>query len=231
MSLPVGGLGHGFDGCAVGGSGAFGRGMPAAREGGAVEPAPDAGRDRVAVRERGQVAEHPGRAWPVVDGGADVHPLGAARGMGAPARPRPGAGRRTRDDVPGRHRGAGARQGGGAPQKGVWRSTRSAWGAWPVPWRPCTKAVVIADAGGRAVAFGLAPGPSARACPRRPLARPPAGRAALGRGRPRLLLPRVPRAGLEPRRTARDPAQAQRGAGELPGLHLRQPQPRRAPPG
>ena len=40
--------------------------------------------------------------------------------------------------------------------------------------------------------------------------------------------PRLPRARLEPRRTARHPPESNRGTGRLPAVDLRQPQPRRA---
>ena len=62
-------------------------------------------------------------------------------------------------------------------------------------------------------------------------ARPPAGRARLGGRRPRLGLRRLPSAHLGHGRAARDPAQAHRRAGDLPGLDLRQPAPRREPVG
>ena len=77
--------------------------------GGAPDPAvpPNDRGDRVAAAERGQVARDPGRAWPLVDGGADLHPLGRSRG------------------------GYG------------------------------TKGHVLADAGGRAIAFVLTPGQAA----------------------------------------------------------------------
>src|SRR5688500_7351551 len=46
-------------------------------------------------------------SW-LVEGGADLHPLGEAGRVGPPARPRPGAGRRARHGVPRRHLDPGA---------------------------------------------------------------------------------------------------------------------------
>ena len=94
-----------------------------------------------------------------------------------------------------------------------------------------TKACVIADGKGRAIAFRLAPGQAHELPHAVPLLDS---------------LPRVPKwvvgdrgyashafraAYLGPGRAARDPAQAQRSAGGLPRLHLQQQEPRRAPLG
>jgi transposase len=111
------------------------------------------------VPEWGQVAGDPGGPRSLVDGGADVHPLGAARRLGSFARHGQAAPRRTRDGLSGRHLDPGARQGGGGVQKGgtgAQRDAREALGRSRGGYG--TKAVAVADSGGRAVAFALAPG-------------------------------------------------------------------------
>src|SRR5689334_483963 len=91
--------------------------------------------------------------------GADVHPLGAPGRVGAAAAPGPRARRPTRDDVSGRHQhprppesSRGRSKGGSSAE----RDTREALGRSRGGYG--TKACVIADGLGRAVAFILAPG-------------------------------------------------------------------------
>jgi transposase len=90
----------------------------------------------------------------LVDGGADVHRLGVWERMLAMAQER-GA----RHGLPRRHLGPRPPEGGRGGQKGATpaeRDTREALGRSRGGYG--TKAVVIADAAGRAVAFRLAPG-------------------------------------------------------------------------
>ena len=110
-------------------------------------------------RERRQVALGAGRAGILVDGGADLPPLDPAGRVGGPARAGAGARRRTRHDLPRRHQRPGAPEGRrGRPKD----SARPGRGASEALGRPRggygTKARVIADGAGRAVAFRLAPG-------------------------------------------------------------------------
>jgi transposase len=95
----------------------------------------------------------------VVAGGPALHPVGQARRVGAAAGSGAGAGRRARHGVPGRDLDQGAPQGRGCAQKGGTSRQRD--------WREAlgrsrggfgTKACVVADGRGRAVAFALAPG-------------------------------------------------------------------------
>src|SRR3954471_10015631 len=114
---------------------------------------------RLAASERSQVAGHPGRPRAVVAGGSDLHPLGAPGRVGEAASPRPGARGPTWDDVSGRHQHPGSPQGGGRGKKGAnstARDEREALGRSRGGYG--TKACVIADGLGRAVAFILAPG-------------------------------------------------------------------------
>src|SRR4051795_2236654 len=100
-----------------------------------------------------------GHQWAVVAGGADLHPLGALGCLGAAAASGPGAWDPTWDDVSGRHQHPGAPEGGrGGPKRGTpaERDTREALGRSRGGYG--TKACVIADGLGRAVAFILAPG-------------------------------------------------------------------------
>jgi transposase len=105
------------------------------------------------------MAGRAGRAGPVVAGGPALHPVGQARRVGAAAGSGAGAGRRARHGVPGRDLDQGAPQGRGCAQKGGTSRQRD--------WREAlgrsrggfgTKACVVADGRGRAVAFALAPG-------------------------------------------------------------------------
>ena len=91
--------------------------------------------------------------------GADLHPLGARRRLGAVARPRPGAGCPTRYGLLGWHERARTPESGGCRQKGgsaAERDTREALGRSRGGYG--TKACVIADGLGRAIAFRLASG-------------------------------------------------------------------------
>src|SRR4051794_9436238 len=113
----------------------------------------------LAASERGQVARHPGGAGALVAGGADLHPLGPPGRVGAAAAPGPRARRPAWDDVSGRHQHPGSPQGGGRGKKGATskeRDAREALGRSRGGYG--TKACVIADGLGRAVAFILAPG-------------------------------------------------------------------------
>src|SRR3954449_3431622 len=155
---------------AVGGAGAADRRGPAALQGAARQPAGDDRGHPLAAPERRQVAEYPRRARALVEGGADpgsspgqaLHPLGASRGLGAPAAPGPagpGAWCPARDDLSGRHQHPGSPEGGRCgPKRGsqAERDTREALGRSRGGYG--TKACVIADGLGRAVAFILAPG-------------------------------------------------------------------------
>src|SRR5512134_122406 len=95
----------------------------------------------------------------MVDGGPDIHPLDPARGLGAAARPRARAWRAARDDVPGRHQHSRAPESSRCGSKGgsaAERDRREALGRSRGGYG--TKACVIADGAGRAIAFRLAPG-------------------------------------------------------------------------
>src|SRR5215210_4904310 len=101
----------------------------------------------------------PAEAGAVVAGGSDVHPLGPPGRVGAAAAPGPGARRPTWHDVSRWHQHPGAPQGGGRGKKGAsstGRDEREALGRSRGGYG--TKACVIADGLGRAVAFILAPG-------------------------------------------------------------------------
>src|SRR5215218_6054479 len=85
--------------------------------------------------------------------------LGPPGRLGAAAASGPGAGRPTRDDVSGRHQHPSSPQGGGRGKTGATstaRDEREALGRSRGGYG--TKACVIADGLGRAVAFILAPG-------------------------------------------------------------------------
>src|SRR3954453_12077886 len=113
----------------------------------------------LAASERRQVAGPPPWGWSLVAGRSDLHPLGPPGRVGAAAAPGPGARRPTRDDVSGRHQHPGSPQGGGRGKKGAnskQRDEREALGRSRGGYG--TKACVIADGLGRAVAFILAPG-------------------------------------------------------------------------
>src|SRR3954453_20078614 len=103
----------------------------------------------------------PPSGWPgaLVAGGPDLPPLGPPGCLGAPAAPRPTARGPTRDDVSGRHQHPGASESGRRRSKGgssAERDHREALGRSRGGYG--TKACVIADGLGRAVAFILAPG-------------------------------------------------------------------------
>ena len=90
---------------------------------------------------------------------AQIFPLVACRRLGAPFKPRAGARRPAWDGVPRRHERAGAPKGGRGCQRGgsgAERDHREALGCSRGGFR--TKAYVIADGQGRAIAFRLAPG-------------------------------------------------------------------------
>src|SRR3954449_6576959 len=141
------------------GPGAADRGVPAQGQ----DPAPGSPSynlgDRLAASERGQVAGHPGGPGALVAGGSDLHPLGPPGCLGAAAAPGPGAWGSTRDDVSRWHQHPGSPHGGGRGTKGATsqaRDEREALGRSREGYG--TKACVIADGLGRAVAFILAPG-------------------------------------------------------------------------
>src|SRR3954453_10155894 len=147
------------NGRSLDGPGAADRGVPAQGQ----DPAPGSPSynlgDRLAASERGQVAGHPRGPGALVAGGSDVHPLGPPGCLGAAAAPGPGAWGSTRDDGSGRHQHSGSPQGGGRGKKGAnskGRDEREALGR--SRGGSGTKACVIADGLGRAVAFILAPG-------------------------------------------------------------------------
>src|SRR3712207_4441058 len=113
----------------------------------------------LAASERGQVARHPGGPWPVVAGGAAVPPLVQAGRLGAPARVGAAARRRAGHGLPRRHHRPRSPEGGGGEKGGCdrqERDEREALGRSRGGYG--TKACVIADGRGRAIAFALAPG-------------------------------------------------------------------------
>src|SRR3954463_14981176 len=141
------------------GPGAADRGVPAQGQ----DPAPGSPSynlgDRLAASERGQGARHPRGPGALVAGSSDGHPLGPPGCLGAAAAPGPGARGPPRDDGSGRHPHPGAPHGGGRGKKGgtsTARDERDALGRSRGGYG--TKACVIADGLGRAVAFILAPG-------------------------------------------------------------------------
>src|ERR1044071_1551929 len=143
----------------MGGLGAADRGGPAAREDAAQGIAADDLGDLLAAPERREVALHPSRIGSVVAGGTIVHPLGEAGCLGTSARSRPAARHHAWHDLSRRHQHPGSPQGGGCTKKGVdsrQRDVREALGRSRGGYG--TKACVIADGRGRAIAFALAPG-------------------------------------------------------------------------
>src|SRR5829696_1894700 len=95
----------------------------------------------------------------MVAGSPDLHPLGASGRVGATAALGTGAWGPTRDDVSGRHQYPSASESGRCGSKrgsSAERDTREALGRSRGGYG--TKACVIADGLGRAVAFILAPG-------------------------------------------------------------------------
>src|SRR3954466_16205191 len=116
-------------------------------------------RDLLSNPERREVAQHPDRIRSVVAGGATLHSRGEAGRLGAPARSRPAARHHAWHDLSRRHQHPGSPQGGGCTKKGVdshKRDVREALGRSRGGYG--TKACVIADGRGRAIAFALAPG-------------------------------------------------------------------------
>src|SRR4051794_4356286 len=143
----------------MGGLGAADRTGPAAWQDAAEGIAADNLGDLLAAPERREVAQHPGRIGSVVAGGATLHSLGEAGCLGAPARSRPAARHRAWYDLSRRHQHPSSPQGGGGTKKGVDsrpRDVREALGRSRGGYG--TKACVIADRRGRAIAFALAPG-------------------------------------------------------------------------
>src|SRR3954451_10120307 len=148
-----------FDGRGVGGLGAADRTGPAARQDATEGIAADNLGDLLAAPERREVAQHPDRIGSVVAGGATLHSLGEARRLGTSARSRPAARHRTGHELYRWHQHPGSPQGGGCTKKGVdsrQRDVREALGRSRGGYG--TKACVIADGRGRAIAFALAPG-------------------------------------------------------------------------
>src|ERR687897_2625287 len=106
------------------------------------------------------MAPDPGCVGPVVDGSADLRPLGTAGRLGAVAGVGAAAWRgRGRDGLPRRHQHPSAPQGRRRGQKGGTSAQRDAReGLGRSRGGFGTKACVIADASGRAIGFALAPG-------------------------------------------------------------------------
>ncbi|KTR07082.1 transposase [Aureimonas ureilytica] len=95
----------------------------------------------------------------MVDGGADLHPVGAARRLGETAGAGSGARRQARHGVPGRDEHPRPQTSGRCQPKGgsaKERDGREALGRSRGGYG--TKACVMADGAGRAIAFRLAPG-------------------------------------------------------------------------
>src|SRR3954447_20380359 len=141
------------------GPGAADRGVPAQGQ----DPAPGSPShtlgDPLAASERGQVARHSDSAGSLVPRGADLHSLGPPGCLGAAAAPGPTARGPTWHDVSRWHQHPGSPQGSGRGKKGATskqRDEREALGRSRGGYG--TKACVIADGLGRAVAFILAPG-------------------------------------------------------------------------
>src|SRR5512145_8747 len=144
----------------MGGFGAAAQRVPAAVQG-ADQGSSAADRGHcLAARERCEVACDAGGIRPVVEAGADVHRLVPARGLGAVARTGAGApGDRSGHGVSRWHLDPGASEGRRCGEKGGTskeRDDREALGRSRGGFG--TKACVIADGKGRAVAFALAPG-------------------------------------------------------------------------
>src|SRR5918993_1904491 len=140
-------------------AGAADRGMPPEGQNRTSGSAPHAVSHSLAASERSQVALCSCRAWPLVTGGSNLHPLGTSGCVGAPSRPGSGAGRGTRDDVPRWHQHPCTSEGSRRSAKRgtqAERDAREALGRSRGGYG--TKACVIADGLGRAVAFILAPG-------------------------------------------------------------------------
>src|SRR3954447_13609051 len=148
-----------FDGRGVGGLGAADRTGPATRQDATEGIAADNLGNLLAAPERREVAQHPGRIGSVVAGGATLYSLGEAGRLGAPAQSCPAARHCAGHDLSRRHQHPGSSQGGGRTKKGIdsqQRDVREALGRSRGGYG--TKACVIADGRGRAIAFALAPG-------------------------------------------------------------------------
>lgn len=101
----------------------------------------------------------PRRTRPLVGGNTNLHPLEQARCLAAAPRVGAGAGRATRHGVPRRHQHPRAPQGCRRGQKGGTsseRDMREALGRSRGGFG--TKVCVVAEGGGRAIAFAIAPG-------------------------------------------------------------------------
>src|SRR3712207_1036343 len=150
---------RGFHRRRLGRVGAADRRGASAREDAAEGSTADHRGDLLAAPERGQVARHPGRTRPVVAGRAAVPPLGQAGRLGAPARVGATARGRARHGLSRWHDHPRTPEGGGGGKKGAdskERDEREALGRSRGGYG--TKACVIADGRGRAIAFALAPG-------------------------------------------------------------------------
>src|SRR5918993_1153674 len=143
----------------MGSAGAPDRGVPAERQNSTTGSATHPLSHPVAAPERSQVAGCPGGAGPLVARRPDLYPLGQGGRLGAPAQPGAGARHPTRDGVPRWYQRAGAPEGRRSSSKGgsqAERDDREALGRSRGGYG--TKACVIADASGRAIAFRIAPG-------------------------------------------------------------------------
>src|SRR3954471_20790511 len=143
----------------MGGLGAADRTGPAAWQDASEGIAADNLGDLLAAPERREVAQHPSRIGSVVAGGAALHPLGEARRLGTSARSRPAARHHAGHELSRWHQHPGSPQGGGGAKKGVdshKRDVREALGRCRGGYG--TRACVIADGRGRAIAVALAPG-------------------------------------------------------------------------
>src|SRR5215207_244907 len=143
----------------MGAAGAAGRAVPAPGQDPASGSAAHAHGYPLATCERRQVAGHSGCPGALVAGGSDLHPLGAPGRLGEDVALGPGAWGPTRDDLHRWHQHPSSPQGGGRGKKGATstaRDEREALGRSRGGYG--TKACVIADGLGRAVAFILAPG-------------------------------------------------------------------------
>src|SRR5215216_3027264 len=143
----------------MGGAGAADRGLSAGGQGSAPAPAADDQRDHLAPRQRGEMALPARSAGTLVDGSPDLHPLVAAGRVGAPAVAGSGEGHLAGDDLSRRHLDPSPPEGGRGCQKeetAAGRDAREALGRSRGGYG--TKACVIADGKGRAIAFRLAPG-------------------------------------------------------------------------
>ena len=144
----------------MGGACAFDRSVPPAAQDRAPRLAPYDRGNYLAPRQRREMAPDPGRPGSVVDGGADLPPLGAPGCLGAavgggPAtwQHRGGHGVPRRDQHPGAPQSRRRGQKGGSSAQ---RDEREALGRSRGGYG--SKACVVADAQGRAIDFVLAPG-------------------------------------------------------------------------